>query len=189
MLSSARKMRFRFLSPLQDSTLAIPTSFLAKASCVAVIPGYKKGGFVVSGSYGAGLVSCRDANGKFSSPEFIAMAGAGFGWQIGADSADVVLLMMGKNEQENILSNSGFKLGAEGGVTAGPIGRNYSADTNLGMREETITYAQSRGIYAGLSLTGAKLWNDSHANDAVESNDELKASVKALQDALNSVVQ
>jgi lipid-binding SYLF domain-containing protein len=131
---------------------AIPSDYLAHATCVAVVPAYKKGAFIFGGQYGQGVVTCRTPNG-WSAPAFIQLAGGSWGLQIGGQSTDLVLLAMNQQGMQDLL-HSKLKLGADASVAAGPVGRKASAATNLTMHSELLTYSRNRGVFAGLDLSG-----------------------------------
>lgn len=133
----------------------IPTSILSGAKCVAVIPAYKKAAFVVGGQYGRGIATCRTPNG-WSAPVFIKAEGGSFGWQIGGQSTDLVLIAMNQNGMQDMLKSK-FKLGADAAASAGPVGRNAQAGTDWKMNAEFLTYSRSKGLFAGLDLDGTVL--------------------------------
>lgn len=132
---------------------AIPDSILSKASCVAVVPGYKKGAFVVGATYGQGVVTCRTASGRWSAPAFIRMSGGSYGLQIGGQSTDLVLVAMNQKGMQDLLK-SNFKIGGDAAAAAGPVGRNAQAATNLTLKSELLTYSRSQGLFAGIDLNG-----------------------------------
>src|SRR5690349_21159304 len=136
----------------------IPESILKSAECVAVVPSMLKGGFVVAASYGRGVASCRTSKG-WSAPAFLFTSGGSFGFQIGGQATDLVLLIMNKDGMQNLLSSK-FKLGADASVAAGPVGRAAAADTDWKMRAQVLTYSRSRGVFAGLELAGAVIKQD-----------------------------
>lgn len=133
----------------------IPTSILGGAKCVAVIPAYKKGAFVVGAQYGRGVATCRTPNG-WSAPVFVKLEGGSFGWQIGGQSTDLVLIAMNQNGLQDMLKNK-VKLGADAAASAGPVGRNAQAGTDWKMNAEFLTYSRSKGLFAGLDLDGTVL--------------------------------
>jgi lipid-binding SYLF domain-containing protein len=133
----------------------IPRGILAGASCVAVIPAYKKGAFVVGAQYGQGVATCRTPNG-WSAPVFIQLTGGSFGWQIGGQSTDLVLIAMNQNGMQDMLKNK-VKLGADAAASAGPVGRNAQAGTDWKLNAEFLTYSRSKGLFAGLDLDGTVL--------------------------------
>jgi SH3 domain-containing YSC84-like protein 1 len=130
----------------------IPDDIARRATCVAVIPGYKKGAFVFGGQYGQGVVSCRTGHG-WSAPAFIQLTGASFGFQIGGQSTDLVLVAMNHNGFQHLLHDK-LKLGGDAAVAAGPVGRNAQASTTELANAEILTYSRSKGIFAGVDLTG-----------------------------------
>jgi len=130
----------------------IPEDIAAKATCVAVIPGFKKGAFVVGGQYGQGVVSCRTGHG-WSAPAFIQMTGASFGLQIGGQSTDLVLVAMSHDGMERLLHDK-VKLGGDASVAAGPVGRNTQASTTELANAGFLSYSRNKGVFAGVDLTG-----------------------------------
>lgn len=136
----------------------IPQSILSGASCVVVIPHYKKGAFVVGAQYGKGVATCRTGRG-WSAPVFVRLEGGSFGWQIGGQSTDLVLVAMNEHGLQHMLASK-FKLGADAAASAGPVGRNAQASTDASMHAEFLTYSRSRGLFAGLDLDGTVLSQD-----------------------------
>jgi len=136
----------------------IPQSILAGASCVVVIPHYKKGAFVVGAQYGKGVATCRTGRG-WSAPVFVRLEGGSFGWQIGGQSTDLILVAMNEHGLQHMLGSK-FKLGADAAASAGPVGRNAQASTDASMHAEFLTYSRSRGLFAGLDLDGTVLSQD-----------------------------
>jgi len=136
----------------------IPEEILSRSECVAVVPSMLKGGFVFGGKYGRGLASCRTEKG-WSAPAFFTVAGGSFGFQIGGQAVDLVMLIMNKNGVEHLLSSK-FALGADASVAAGPVGRHAEGNTDWKMRAEVLTYSRARGIFAGVSLNGAVIKQD-----------------------------
>ena len=141
---------------------AIPEDLLKKAQCIAIVPGLKKGAFVVGAKFGRGFVSCRTDAG-WSAPAGIRMEGGSVGFQIGGTEIDVVLAIMNKRGVERLLSNR-FTLGADASVAAGPVGRTAAAQTDAGMTAEILSWSRSRGVFAGVALEGATLRGDDDAN-------------------------
>jgi lipid-binding SYLF domain-containing protein len=133
----------------------IPQSILAGASCVVVVPAYKKGAFIVGGQYGQGVATCRTPRG-WSAPVFVRLAGGSFGWQIGGQSTDLILVAMNQGGLHHMLTTK-FKLGADAAASAGPVGRNAQASTDASLHAEFLTYSRSRGLFAGLDLDGTIL--------------------------------
>ena len=143
----------------------IPKDLLEKAKCAVVIPGLKKGAFGIGGKYGRGFASCRaNAGGRWGAPSAVAIEGGSFGFQLGASSTDVIMLVMNERGLEHLLQDK-VSLGGEAAVAAGPLGRNASADTDVMMHAEILTWSRSRGIFAGLSLEGATLHTDVDENE------------------------
>ncbi|MGB6932891.1 MAG: lipid-binding SYLF domain-containing protein, partial [Acidobacteriaceae bacterium] len=132
---------------------SIPTSILSNATCVAVVPSYKKAAFVIGGDYGQGVVTCKTANGKWSAPAFIQMAGGSFGFQIGGQATDLVLIAVNQRGFQDLLKSK-FKIGGDAAASAGPVGRNAAAATNITLKAELLTYSRSQGLFAGIDLNG-----------------------------------
>ncbi|HYK51513.1 MAG TPA: lipid-binding SYLF domain-containing protein [Terriglobales bacterium] len=136
----------------------IPQEVFEKAKCVAVVPSMIKGGFIVGARYGKGVATCRTSAG-WSAPAPITIAGGSWGLQFGGEAVDLVMLVMNDKGMEHLLSSK-FKLGAEGSVAAGPVGRQTEANTDWKMRAEVLSYSRARGIFAGLELNGAVVKQD-----------------------------
>src|ERR1700735_1986217 len=136
----------------------IPQEVLGSAECVAVVPSMLKGGFIVGAKYGRGLASCRTAKG-WSAPAFFVVAGGSFGFQIGGQAVDLVMLIMNKDGMKHLLSSE-FALGADASVAAGPVGRHAEGNTDWKMRAEVLSYSRARGLFAGVSLNGASIRQD-----------------------------
>jgi lipid-binding SYLF domain-containing protein len=136
----------------------IPQEVLGSAECVAVVPSMLKGGFIVGAKYGRGLASCRTAKG-WSAPAFFVVTGGSFGFQIGGQAVDLVMLIMNQNGMKHLLSSE-FALGADASVAAGPVGRHAEGNTDWKMRAEVLTYSRTRGLFAGLTLNGAQIKQD-----------------------------
>jgi lipid-binding SYLF domain-containing protein len=135
-----------------------PSDLMSKARCVVVIPGLKKGAFVVGGEYGRGYAVCRH-DGSWGGPAAVKLSGGSLGAQLGVESTDVVLLVMNQKGMER-LEKDKLALGADASVAAGPVGRRASADTDISMRAEVLSYSRSHGVFAGISLDGAVLTRD-----------------------------
>jgi lipid-binding SYLF domain-containing protein len=131
----------------------VPDEIIHSAKCIAVIPSMLKAAFGVGGAYGKGVASCRTTNG-WSAPAFFSLKGGSFGFQIGGQAADIVMLIMNDEGMNNLLASK-FKLGADASVAAGPVGRHADASTDWKMRAEVLTYSRTRGLFAGISLNGA----------------------------------
>jgi lipid-binding SYLF domain-containing protein len=139
---------------------AIPQDLLEKAHCIVIVPGVKKGAFIVGGKYGKGYLSCRNKSGmNWSAPATVRMEGGSVGFQIGGSETDVIMLVMNERGADRLLSSK-FTLGGEGEVAAGPVGRTATAETDAYMRAEILSWSRSRGVFAGLSLQGATLRQD-----------------------------
>jgi SH3 domain-containing YSC84-like protein 1 len=137
----------------------IPQSILSGASCVVVIPAYKKGAFVVGAQYGQGAATCRTPRG-WSAPVFVQLAGGSFGRQIGGQSTDLVLVAMNQHGLEDMLKSK-FKIGGDAAAAAGPVGRNAQAGTDWKLNAEFLTYSRSKGLFAGIDLDGTVLSQNS----------------------------
>jgi lipid-binding SYLF domain-containing protein len=133
----------------------IPSSILAGASCVVVVPSYKKAAFLVGAQYGQGAATCRTPKG-WSAPVFVQLAGGSFGFQIGGQSTDLILVAMNDQGLQDMLKNK-FKIGADAAASAGPIGRNAQAGTDWKLNAEFLTYSRSKGLFAGINLDGTVL--------------------------------
>jgi lipid-binding SYLF domain-containing protein len=140
-------------------TTEVPKELLANCECVAVIPGVVKGALGFGGRHGKGVISCKGATGAWSPPIFLTLSGGSFGLQIGVEKADVVLFFMTEKGARSLVESK-FTLGAKAGVAAGPTGRTAEADTDLKLNAEIYSYAKSKGLFAGISLEGARLSPD-----------------------------
>lgn len=146
---------------------SIPQSVLDKADCVVVLPSVLKAAFIVGGSYGRGVMTCRggkDFQGKWGAPTMMALEGGSAGLQIGGQATDFVLLMMNSRSAAGVLASK-VKLGGDASAAAGPVGRTASAETDATMRAEILSYSRARGAFAGVSLTGSTLRADNDANE------------------------
>jgi lipid-binding SYLF domain-containing protein len=143
----------------------IPPSLLDDAHGIAVIPGLIKVGFVVGGRYGTGVLAVREKPGGWSNPVFVSIAGGSVGWQIGAESTDVVLVFKSRKSIDGIMKGK-FTLGADAAVAAGPVGRRAEAATDEKLKAEIYSYSRSRGLFAGVSLEGSALQIDDEADAA-----------------------
>jgi lipid-binding SYLF domain-containing protein len=143
---------------------SIPQDLLQKAHCAVVIPGMKKGGFIVGAKYGRGFASCRLPGGKgWSAPYAMRAEGGSFGFQIGGAESDLVFLIMSERGMKGLLSSK-FTLGGEATAAAGPVGRDTQAQTDATMRAEILTWSRSRGVFGGVALQGATLRADADVN-------------------------
>lgn len=133
----------------------IPQEILAGASCVVVVPSYKKAAFLVGAEYGQGVATCRTPKG-WSSPVFVALSGGSFGFQIGGQSTDLVMIAMNHDGLQDMLKDK-FKIGADAAASAGPVGRNAKAGTDWKLNAQFLTYSRSKGLFAGIDLDGTVL--------------------------------
>jgi lipid-binding SYLF domain-containing protein len=136
----------------------IPEDVLGSAECVAIVPSLLKGGFIVGARYGRGVASCRTPKG-WSAPAFFMVSGGSVGLQIGGQAVDLVMLIMNKEGMDNLLSSK-FQLGADASVAAGPVGRHAEGSTDWKMRAQVLTYSRARGVFAGVTLNGARVTQD-----------------------------
>ena len=141
----------------------IPPNLLSSAYAVAVIPNVIKAGFLLGGSYGKGVLVVRQADGHWSNPAFISLGAGSIGWQIGAQSTDIVLVFKNRRGVDNI-ANGKLTLGGDANIAAGPVGRHTSAATDVQLKAEIYSYARNRGLFAGVSIQGAWLRMDNKAN-------------------------
>ena len=148
-----------FLSP--DS--GVPKSLIGKAQCVVVAPGVMKAAFLFGGKYGRGFASCRKTATTWSAPAAIAIEGGSFGLQLGGSATDLIMLVMNERGMTRLLGDK-FTLGGEAAIAAGPVGADASANTDVSMMAEMISYSRSKGLFAGLSLEGATLRPDGGEN-------------------------
>lgn len=133
----------------------IPDSVMRDATCVAVIPSLKKGAFILGAEYGQGVVTCKTSSG-WSAPVFIRMVGGSYGFQIGAQGTDLVLVAVNEKGMQDLLKSK-FKIGADAAATAGPVGRNAQASTDWRLNAELLTYSRSKGLLAGIDLSGVSV--------------------------------
>lgn len=142
----------------------IPQDLLNRAQCIVLVPGLKKGAFIVGAKYGKGFMLCRKPSGVgWSAPAAIRVEGGSFGFQIGGSETDVVMLVNSEGGAKKLLQSK-FTLGADASVAAGPVGRDSSAETDAQLHAEILTYSRSRGIFAGIALQGATLRPDEDWN-------------------------
>ena len=146
---------------------SIPQSVLDKADCVVVLPSVVKFAIGIGGSYGHGVMTCRggeDFKGKWGAPTMMTLEGGSAGLQLGGQATDFVLLLMNSRSASSILSSK-VKLGGDASAAAGPVGRTASAETDVTLRAEVLTYSRARGLFAGVSLEGSTLRSDGSANE------------------------
>jgi lipid-binding SYLF domain-containing protein len=165
----------------------IPSSVMRNATCIAVVPSLKKGAFIVGAQYGQGVVTCRRAQGGWSGPVFIRMAGGSYGFQIGGQGTDIVLVAVNEKGMQDLLKSK-FKIGGDAAATAGPVGRNAQASTDLKLNAELLTYSRSKGLFAGIDLDGTSVSQNTEDTDtfygaAHPVRDILSGSVPAPEDA------
>jgi lipid-binding SYLF domain-containing protein len=157
------------LKEILDVPDNISQDLLDKADCVVVFPSVLKAAFIVGGSYGRGAMSCRkgdDFRGPWGAPTMMALEGGSFGFQIGGQATDFVLLVMNESGARGILASK-VKLGGDASVAAGPVGRDSSAETDATLRSEILSYSRARGLFAGVSLEGSTIRPDNGDNQRV----------------------
>ena len=142
---------------------AIPSAILDKAEGIAIFPTTIKAGLLVGGQRGRGILSVRSDGGTWSAPAFLTLTGGSVGLQIGAQAADLVLVIMNRRGLENLVRNQ-FKVGADASVAAGPVGRDAQASTDIQMRAQILSYSRARGVFAGVTINGSTIRQDKDAN-------------------------
>jgi SH3 domain-containing YSC84-like protein 1 len=150
------------LANIPEAEKGIPQDLIKKARCLVVVPSLKGAALGVGGQYGRGFVSCRQGAG-WTAPAAIRVEGGSFGFQIGGSETEVVMLVMNEKGMQRLLSTK-FMLGADATIAAGPVGRSAAAKTDAAMTAEILSYSRSRGLFAGVSLSGATLREDDSAN-------------------------
>jgi len=153
----AAKLVLDQIMAAKDST--IPLNILQQATCVGVVPGLIKGAFLVGAQYGQGVVTCRTGHG-WSAPVFIRMAGGSFGFQIGGQSTDLILVAVNDRGFQDLLKDK-FKIGGDASAAAGPVGRNGTAATDWKMSAELLSYSRNKGLFAGIDLDGTSVSQNS----------------------------
>jgi len=138
---------------------------MAKCKCAIIVPGVKKGGFIIAGKYGRGFASCKKGA-RFGAPSGVIVEGGSFGFQIGGSETDVIMLVMNEKGAER-LTASKFTLGGDASVAAGPVGRETTAQTDATMRAEVLSWSRSRGVFGGVALDGATLRPDDDSIEAL----------------------
>jgi len=141
----------------------IPQELLAKAECIMIFPSVTKGAFIVGGKSGHGVASCRQADGKMGSAAFYTVGGGSIGFQIGGQSADVVMLIMNEGGVDGLLSDK-FTIGGEATATAGPVGRTAQASTDAQMHAQILSWSRSHGLFAGAAIDGSVVKPNQDAN-------------------------
>jgi SH3 domain-containing YSC84-like protein 1 len=144
---------------------SVPDSIARQAVCVAVVPGVVKGAFIFGAEYGQGVVTCRTSTG-WSAPVFIRLAGGSFGFQIGGQGTDLVLVAINHKGFQDLLEDK-FKIGGDAAAAAGPVGRDAQASTDLSMRAELLTWSRSRGLFAGIDLNGVSVSQNTEDTDVL----------------------
>ena len=157
------------LKEILDIPDNVPQDLLSKADCVVVFPSVVKAAFIVGGSYGRGAMTCRtgkDFEGPWGAPTMMALEGGSIGFQAGGQATDFVLLVMNDRGANAILSSK-VKLGGDASAAAGPVGRDASAETDVTLRAEILSYSRARGLFAGVSLAGSTIRPDNNANEKI----------------------
>ena len=144
----------------------IPDEVIEGSKCIAVVPHLIKAGFVFGAKHGRGVATCRTANGGWSAPAFISIGGGSWGLQIGAESVDLIMIIMNQKGMEHLLSSK-FQISGEGSAAAGPVGRHASAGTDWKLNSEMLTYSRAKGAFAGLTLEGADVQADEDSTKAI----------------------
>jgi len=147
----------------------IPEEVLEHAKCIAVVPHMLKGGFVFGAENGRGVATCRSENG-WSAPAFFTITGGSWGLQIGVEGVDLVMIIQNEEGMKHLI-NSNFELGGDASAAAGPVGRHASADTDWKLNTEVLTYSRAKGLFAGLTLTGASIRRDDDSTEATYGHD------------------
>ncbi len=156
----------RVLQEIMDAgDQSVPRSIMQKAEGIAIFPSLLKGGFIVGGQHGRGVISAKDPKtGAWSSPAFLTITGGSIGAQIGGQAVDLLLVVQNRRGLEQLVNNQ-FKIGADASVAAGPVGRDASAATDIQMRAQILSYSRTRGLFAGVTLNGSTIRQDRDAND------------------------
>jgi SH3 domain-containing YSC84-like protein 1 len=161
------------IQEIMDIPDDIPQGIIDKADCIIIYPSVLKGAFIFGGSYGRGAMTCRTGenfNGPWSAPTMMALEGGSFGFQIGGQATDFVLLVMNPRGARSILKSK-VKLGGDASAAAGPKGRNAEASTDVTLRAEILSYSRARGLFAGISLAGSTVRPDNRANTSLYKKD------------------
>jgi lipid-binding SYLF domain-containing protein len=148
----------------------IPVNLLDKAECVAIVPGMSKGGIGVGGRYGKGIVMCRKGDRSWTAPSFLTVEGGSFGLQLGFEKVDLIMLVMNRHGMDALIGDK-FTVGADAAAAAGPVGRNASADTDVKLNAEILTYSRAKGLFGGLALNGAVVKQDHDDNHSFYGRD------------------
>ena len=156
----------RVMTEIMNVPDNIPQSVIDKADCVVILPGVVKFAIGIGGSYGRGVMTCRSGQnftGAWSAPTMMALEGGSFGLQLGGQATDFVLLLMNSRAASSILSSK-VKLGGDVSAAAGPVGRNASAETDIALNAQILSYSRAKGLFAGISLAGSTLRPDNSGN-------------------------
>jgi SH3 domain-containing YSC84-like protein 1 len=164
------RMSSDVLHSLMDaSDKGIPEEVLSSAKCIVVVPHMVKGGFIVGGEHGRGIATCRTSEG-WSAPAFISVGGGSWGLQIGVEGVDLVMLVMNDQGFQHLLSSK-FQISGDASASAGPVGRHASAGTDWKLNTEILTYSRSRGAFAGITVNGAVVEQDSDSTRTIYGRD------------------
>jgi len=164
------RMSSDVLHSLMDaSDKGIPEEVLSNAKCIVVVPHLVKGGFIVGGEHGRGIATCRTSGG-WSAPAFISMGGGSWGLQIGVEGVDLVMLVMNDQGFQHLLSSK-FQISGDASASAGPVGRHASAGTDWKLNTEILTYSRSHGVFAGITVNGAVVEQDSDSTRTIYGRD------------------
>ena len=170
---------------------SIPQELLDKSHCIVIVPGLKKGAFLIGAKYGKGYLSCRNKGQGWSAPGTVRVEGGSFGFQIGGSESDVIMLIMSERGAAKLLSSK-FTLGGELSVAGGPVGREATAQTDAAMRAEILSWSRARGVFAGISLQGATLRQDLDDNGVIYgkklTNKEIVQSGTAVPKAAQALI-
>ena len=159
-----------------DKDKGIPEALFRKSYCAVVIPSMKRAGFIISGRYGRGFASCRQAGGGWTAPAAVRVEGGGFGLQVGGEAIDIVMLVMSEKGMKGILTSK-FTLGADASVAAGPMGRDAAAQTDASLHADIFSWSRTKGVFGGLALQGGTLRGDEDANKAMYGYRETSAAI------------
>ena len=154
-----RRARDVFSEVMGTPDKGIPVELLDKAECVAIVPGMSKGGLGLGGRYGKGVVMCRQSGGRWSPPSFLTVEGGSFGLQLGFERVDLIMLIMNRRGMDQLIGDK-FTVGADASAAAGPVGRHTSAETNIRMDAQILTYSRAKGLFGGMALDGAVVKQD-----------------------------
>ena len=165
----------------------IPEEVLEHAKCIAVVPHMLKGGFVFGAENGRGVATCRTQNG-WSAPAFFTITGGRWGLQIGVEGVDLVMIIQNEEGMKHLI-NSNFELGGDASAAAGPVGRHASADTDWKLNTEVLTYSRAKGLFAGLTLTGAAIRRDDDSTEATYGHDVSTRHILNGEEAVPATAQ